>query len=298
MKKTRLLWFLLTTAFIVLSFVTEFDGGGQRRPSPQPKSVPEPTQRFGDQRADDGPVRRWLLEADTDRVRSTGTAFAIAGGLWLTARHVVDQCDSIWIVKPGRPIKPDQKVRKAILHPKADIALLHFPLAPGHPPVVTAPHQPRRKAAGFHFGYPGGNPGDVLSFYLGDSAATIRGRGAATFPIQVWAAKEIPARLTSLGGLSGGPAFDETGRIIGVTIAESPRRGRVATTPATLSGEMIDLAGVARQVSTDNGGASRVEGLAPATYHKVGDALRASLAVAQVYCHVRLAGRSSPFDRF
>ncbi len=298
MKKTRLLWFLLTTAFMVLSFVTDFDTGGQRRPSPQPKFSPETAQQFGDQRADSGPVRRWLLEADTDRTRSTGTAFAISGGLWLTARHVVDQCDSIWMVKPGRPIKPDQKVPKAILHPGADIALLHFPLSPAHPPVVTASYQPRRNAAGFHFGYPGGKPGDVLSFYLGDSAATIRGRGGSTFPIQVWAAKEIPARLTSLGGLSGGPAFDETGRIIGVTIAESPRRGRVATTPATLSAEMIDMAGVSSQVSTGNGGASRVSGLAPATYREVGDVLRASLAVAQVYCHVRIPGRSSPFDRF
>ena len=107
-------------------------------------------------------------------------------------------------------------------------------------------------------------------------AATIRGRGAATFPIQVWAAKEIPASLSSLGGLSGGPAFDETGRVIGVTIAESPRRGRVATTQARLSSEMIDLAGVSRQFSIDARNADPVPNLTPSTYREKGDALRAA----------------------
>jgi serine protease Do len=33
-----------------------------------------------------------------------------------------------------------------------------------------------------------------------------------------------------LGGLSGGPAFDSKGNVIGITIAESLRRGRVITT--------------------------------------------------------------------
>jgi serine protease Do len=34
----------------------------------------------------------------------------------------------------------------------------------------------------------------------------------------------------TLGGLSGGPAFDSKGNVIGITIAESLRRGRIITT--------------------------------------------------------------------
>lgn len=296
MRHTRFLWILLTAAFVVLTVVTDFDDTSPRRPLPPPGTQPEARQNFDLRRGAAGPVQRWLLQADTDRTRSTGTAFAIADGLWLTARHVVDQCDSVWLIKPGKKIRPDQKVRGVVLHPGADIALLQLPLRAPLMQTVTTDYYPARSANGFHLGYPGGDPGDVFSLFMGDSAATIRGRGAATFPIQVWAAKEIPARLTSLGGLSGGPAFDETGRVIGVTIAESPRRGRVATTQATLSAEMIELAGASRQFSIDARKADPVRNLTPSTYREKGDALRADLSVVQVYCHVKIPGRRSPLD--
>lgn len=295
MRNTRFIWFLLSVAFVILSIVTDFDSTAPRRPLPPQAAQPEAAQKF-EVGGGSGPVLQWLLQADTDRTRSTGTAFAIADGLWLTARHVVDQCDSVWIIKPGRKIQRDQKVRNVALHPAADIALLQLPLRAPLMQTVTTDYHPRRSANGFHFGYPAGKPGDVYSQFIGDSAATIRGRGAATFPIQVWAAREIPVRLTSLGGLSGGPAFDDAGRAIGVTIAESPRRGRVATTPATLSAEMIELAGVATKFANEAPDASAVADLGPSTYSRIGDALRASLSVVQVYCHVRMPGRKSPLD--
>ncbi|WP_425407533.1 S1 family peptidase [Hwanghaeella sp.] len=295
MRKTRFIWFLLTVAFVVLSAITDFEDAAPRRPVP-PDTGPEARENFDVRRGGTGPVQRWLLQADTDRVRSTGTAFAIAEGIWLTARHVVDQCDSVWLIKQGKRIQPDQKVQAVVLHPGADIALLELDLRAPLTQAVTTDYRPARSAPGFHFGYPGGDPGDVFSLFLGDSAATIRGHGAATFPIQVWAAKEIPGRLTSLGGLSGGPAFDDTGRVIGVTIAESPRRGRVATTPARLSAEMIELAGAAPQFARDRGMAKPVTGLTPSTYQEKGDALRRSLSVVQVYCHVKIPGRRSPLD--
>lgn len=298
MRNTRFIWFILTAAFVVLSFVTDFDDAAPRRPAPSLGVQPQAREPFELRRGGDGPVQRWLLQADTDRVRSTGTAFAVADGVWLTARHVVDQCDSVWIIKPGRRVEPNQKVRQVMLHPSADIALLRLPLPAPLAPTVTDDFHPARSAGGFHFGFPGGDPGDVYSLFLGGSAATIRGRGATTFPIQVWAAKEIPARLSSLGGLSGGPAFDASGRIIGVTIAESPRRGRVATTPAPLSAEMIDMAGATAQFTRDARKAEPVANLTPSTYRDKGDALRASLSVVQVYCHVRVPGRRSPFDSF
>lgn len=298
MRNTRFIWFLLTIAFVILSYVTDFEDSGPRRPNPQKQVQPETREKFDTRNGGAGPVQRWLLQADTDRVRSTGTAFAIADGLWLTARHVVDECDSIWMIRQGERLQESDQVQKSVLHPGADVALLFHRLNPPRAPVVTRDYRPQRNAAGFHFGYPGGDPGDVLSAYMGDSTATIRGARSETFPIQVWAAREIPSHLTSLGGLSGGPALDAQGRIVGVTIAESPRRGRVATTPPQLSNEMIDLADVEAQFAAGAAAAVPVGGLTPESYQRRGDALRADLSVTQIYCHVRLPGRSSPLDRF
>ena len=56
-----------------------------------------------------------------------GTAFAIEpAGTWLTAGHVVDHCDRIYL-------KSDQllPVRRVLLHPSADVAVISTaPLAP------------------------------------------------------------------------------------------------------------------------------------------------------------------------
>ena len=82
----------------------------------------------------------------------------------------------------------------------------------------------------------------------------------------------------SLSGLSGAPAVDDMGRVVGVTIAESPRRGRIYTTaPETGRGLLTSTrhqpAGAApgEPVTTDN-------------YGRVGDNLRRDLRVAQVVC--------------
>ena len=77
-------------------------------------------------------------------------------------------------------------------------------------------------------------------------------------------------------GLSGAPALDAGGRVVGVTIAESPRRGRIyTTTPAALT-EALAAAkaapfAVGEAITTDN-------------YGRVADGLRRDLRVAQVVC--------------
>ena len=59
----------------------------------------------------------------------------------------------------------------------------------------------------------------------------VRGRGAGAEPVLAWAEIGRTAGLApSLAGLSGAPALDAAGRVIGVTIAQAPRRGRIYTT--------------------------------------------------------------------
>ena len=82
----------------------------------------------------------------------------------------------------------------------------------------------------------------------------------------------------TLGGLSGAPALDAQGRVIGVTIAESPRRGRIYTTAP----EVVDatLAASGRRFSDNGEGAA----LTPQNYFYAADDLRRGLRVAQVVC--------------
>jgi len=106
----------------------------------------------------------------------------------------------------------------------------------------------------------------------------VRGRGQRDEPVLAWA--EV-GRTDGLGGtlagLSGAPVLDRQGRAIGVTIAESPRRGRIYTTapdtfgPAIRGVQKADEPLTGRIVTVDN-------------YGLVADDLRRELRVAQVVC--------------
>jgi serine protease Do len=81
----------------------------------------------------------------------------------------------------------------------------------------------------------------------------------------------------TLGGLSGAPALDADGRVIGVTIAEAPRRGRIYTTAPELTART--LAARVKGPPPAQGGAITAE-----NYGRVADDMRRSLRVAQVVC--------------
>lgn len=287
MRGLKPLWAIMILSFLGLVMITDFDGGIRIR---------DRSEAFGNHRDDNAPITYWLLPADEAREPSTGTAFAVAEGIWLTARHVVDRCDSIWAVLPGKGRADVMKVRKVVAHPKADIAMLSFTLPAPHAPVVTEAVHLSRRTDGFHFGFPGGDPGDVRSLYLGESRAALGSARAGSFPVHVWAAAEIPRGLASLGGLSGGPAVDSSGRVLGVTIAEDRRRGRVATTDPRVSADIAELAGVTQRLKSAAGSAQPVLGLDAQSYHDRGNELRARLSVVQIYCHIRIPGRKSRFD--
>ncbi|MGZ6020558.1 MAG: S1 family peptidase, partial [Phenylobacterium sp.] len=81
----------------------------------------------------------------------------------------------------------------------------------------------------------------------------------------------------TLGGLSGAPALDDQGRVVGVTIAEAPRRGRIYTTAPETTARILAAAGKpaadipAQAINAEN-------------YGRVADDLRRTLRVAQVVC--------------
>ena len=206
---------------------------------------------------------------------SAGTAFSIArSGVWLTARHVVDGCQRVAIVVgPGTGVAV--KVR---VDPKGEAAMLYT--EGGAAPLPLALSEPlRRGQRAFHPGFPQGEPGEASSRLLGRENLVVRGLGARTEPVLVWAETGRTEGLKgTLGGLSGAPALDASGRVLGVTIAESPRRGRIYTTAPEVVSATLATSG-RRAVSGAIG-----EALTPLNYFYVADDLRRELQVAQVVC--------------
>lgn len=211
---------------------------------------------------------------------SSGTAFSIADrGVWITARHVVEGCPQVAIVvAEGRGV-----AARVTVDLSGDAAVLTTEGGSPAMPVIPAADIAglRRGARAFHPGFPQGQAGEVASRLLGRENLVVRGRGARTEPVLVWAEVGRTNTLKGpLSGLSGAPALDAAGRVIGVTVAEAPRRGRIyTTTPETLlaamraSGQSTSGFAAGERVNTEN-------------YGRVADALRRDLRVAQVVCLV------------
>ncbi|GAA0640318.1 S1 family peptidase [Brevundimonas lenta] len=205
---------------------------------------------------------------------SSGTAFSIAQeGAWVTARHVVEGCRRPAImVGGGRAVAADVR-----LAPRADVAVL---LTQGGAPAIPIADTRVLRAGqrAFHPGFPQARAGEITSRLLGRETLKVRGRGQRDEPVLAWA--EV-GRTDGLGGtlagLSGAPVLDRQGRAIGVTIAESPRRGRIYTTapdtfgPAIRGVQKADEPLTGRIVTVGN-------------YGLVADELRRELRVAQVVC--------------
>ena len=208
---------------------------------------------------------------------SSGTAFSLGNGWWMTARHVVDGCDAVGIRTTERR---GQRARETRVHPNADVALMRIDRSAEA--VAFATRTPSVGDDAFHIGYPRGEPGALHSRFIGSRVMRVTGRYRTREPVLAWAEiARIPESDEPLSGLSGGPVFDADGRLVGVHVAGSVRRGRSFT--ATLD-SVHELLG-ARSLDSPSG--SAVRSLSPTSLPKVADALRADLTVALALCDVR-----------
>ena len=249
-----------------------------RRESADAPAPPPPTP--GEEGVPLGPASPFdplaVVEVAGEVKPSTGTAFSVGeDGAWMTARHVVDGCPSAAIVvADGRGVQARVRV-----DPRGDAAVLTTEGgAPALPLALSAPL--RRGDRAFHPGFPQGHPGEATSRLLGRETLVVHGRGARSEPVLVWAEVGRTDSLKgTLSGLSGAPALDAAGRVIGVTVAEAPRRGRIYTTVPETMAEALAASGrrgpnampTGEPITTDN-------------YGRVADGLRRDLRVAQVVC--------------
>jgi S1-C subfamily serine protease len=205
-----------------------------------------------------------------------GTAFAISrSGWWLTARHVVDECRRVGIVVSRNTAVQVKDVRVARF---ADLALLQTDQAPGALALDESEGDLRQHQTAYHIGFPQGRTGEASSELIGRETLIARGRYEFEQPVLAWAETGRTGGLRgSLAGISGGPAIDSAGRVIGVTVAESSRRGRIYTASPASIAHFLEV----ERAPADGAPTAR---LTSANYGQRSDELRRSLTVAQVVC--------------
>jgi S1-C subfamily serine protease len=210
---------------------------------------------------------------------STGTAFSLDGrGVWMTARHVADGCSRIFVLTGPRV---GYLTRSVYLHRTADVAILRTDR--GAPHIAFSRDEPRFNQTAYHYGYPKGEPGAVISTLIGRATMRARGRYNTNEPVLVWAEKErVPQGDEHLGGISGGPVFDTAGHVIGTTVAGSTRRGRVFTSDMTSIRAALQRANVT-PAAEDSAAVPRPTSR---NWIEIGSQLRSRLTVAKVVCLV------------
>ena len=282
---------------IIVAVVGRFMGPGDQVPENLNPRRPSPD--LFAPRAWDSETRAWLKQEPSDSrnqipsgaplpshsivdgggtpASSTGSAASVsADGYWLTARHVVQGCHETVIQTGDRSGIP---VRRTVLHPRADIALL---ITDGSPQGIPVSVGPNVKSEAFGVGFPRGQPGVVQGRYLGQLTAIYHREGFRE-RVDAWSkVSEIPRRLSSLGGLSGGAVIDGTGRIIGVVQSESQRRGRFMTARPETVRSIFELA----DIKIPGAGSVGSQEVTDENYPSIARALITSLRVAKVHCRV------------
>lgn len=205
-----------------------------------------------------------------------GSAFAIsADGWWVTARHVVDACDEVGLIVSRAAAARVTEVKVALF---ADLALLKTDRAPTPLAIDTSERQFQVGQRAYHVGFPQGRPGEAYSRLIGRETLIARGRYDLEEPVLAWAELGRTSGLQgSLAGISGGPAIAANGQVIGVTVAESARRGRIYTAAPSSILRLLRV----EQVAAEGAPAPH---LTPENYGEQADDMRRGLAVAQVVC--------------
>ena len=163
-------------------------------------------------------LNRYRLNTKSNRNQSgSGTAFYVGENIWITARHVINDCNEVYL-KTG---SNNQFIEKILIHPNSDLALFKYKSFD----IKSFDISQKISETAFSSGYPAGKPGDAALRLAGFMAMEARSYSILEKHSIYAVLDKNPKSLLSFGGISGGPAFDEYGLINGVVVAEFKRRG-------------------------------------------------------------------------
>ena len=163
-------------------------------------------------------LNRYRLNTKSSRNQSSsGTAFYLGNNLWMTARHVINECKEVYLKNDNK----NSFIEKILIHPNSDLALF------SNNNLIPEKFEIGKEISKFAFssGYPAGKPGDVALEFAGFMAMEARSYNILEKHSIYAVLEKNPRNLLSFGGISGGPAFDNNGNINGVVVAEFTRRG-------------------------------------------------------------------------
>ena len=163
-------------------------------------------------------LNRYRLNTKSSRNQSSsGTAFYLGNNLWMTARHVINECKEVYLKNDNK----NSFIEKILIHPNSDLALF------SNNNLIPEKFEIGKELSkiAFSSGYPAGKPGDVALEFAGFMAMEARSYNILEKHSIYAVLEKNPRNLLSFGGISGGPAFDSSGNINGVVVAEFTRRG-------------------------------------------------------------------------
>ena len=163
-------------------------------------------------------LNRYRLNTKSSRNQSSsGTAFYLGNNLWMTARHVINECKEVYLKNDNK----NSFIEKILIHPNSDLALF------SNNNLIPEKFEIGKEISKFVFssGYQAGKPGDVALEFAGFMAMEARSYNILEKHSIYAVLEKNPRNLLSFGGISGGPAFDSSGNINGVVVAEFTRRG-------------------------------------------------------------------------
>jgi len=165
----------------------------------------------------------YVIDTGTSESRA-GTAFALSGqGQWATARHVVDGCDAVYLSVGRRRYQVSEVVRSL----EHDTAILTAPVSRQALPNDFGGALKTGDYA-YVFGFPQGQPAEVVARLLGRKRLIVRGRYDSVESVLSWMeAGRTEGFFGVLQGLSGAPVLDSNGRVIGVFSVETRDQGRI-----------------------------------------------------------------------